>query len=98
MNCWVIDGGVSVSGMNFQSVCAFEEDENIRSRNKDLYYRAAGASPGQRISFGAAVNGDKLSDWYIKVFGPAKVSSAISEGNDTTLQEASEVRCTSWMQ
>ena len=98
MSCWKIDGGISVAGMTFQSVCAFEEDEDIRSYNKDLYYRGPGTSPGQRISFGAAVNGDQLSDWYIEVFGPSKVSSAISEGNNTTLQDPSEVSCTSWMQ
>ncbi|MDZ4095932.1 MAG: hypothetical protein U1D35_13620 [Paracoccaceae bacterium] len=98
MSCWKIDGGISVAGMTFQSVCAFEEDDAIRSFNKDLYYRGPGTSPGQRISFGASVSGDELSDWYIQVFGPSKVSSAISEGVDTTLQEPSEVSCTSWMQ
>lgn len=98
ISCWNIDGGITVAGMIFQSVCAFEEDEDIRSYNKDLYYRAPGTSPGQRISFGAAVNGDQLSDWYIGVFGPSKVNSAISEGNNTTLQDSSEVSCTSWMQ
>ncbi|WP_347268101.1 hypothetical protein [Paracoccus sp. (in: a-proteobacteria)] len=98
MSCWKIDGGISVAGMTFQSVCAFEEDDAIRSFNKDLYYRGPGTSPGQRISFGASVSGDELSDWYIKVFGPSKVSSAISEGVDTTLQEPSEVSCTGWMQ
>lgn len=98
MSCWKIDGGISVAGMTFQSVCAFEEDDTIRSLNEDLYYRGPGTSPGQRISFGASVSGDELSDWYIQVFGPSKVSSAISEGVDTTLQEPSEVSCTSWMQ
>jgi hypothetical protein len=98
MSCWKIDGGISVAGMTFQSVCAFEEDDAIRSFNEDLYYRGPGTSPGQRISFGASVSGDELSDWYIQVFGPSKVSSAISEGVDTTLQEPSEVSCTSWMQ
>lgn len=98
LSCWKIDGGITVAGMTFQSVCAFEEDEVIRSYNKDLYYRGPGTSPGQTISFGAAVGGDQLSDWYIEVFGPSKVSSAISEGESTTLQEPSEVSCTSWMQ
>ena len=97
MSCWKIIGGITVAGMKFQSVCAFEEDSDITSSNADLYYRGPGTSPGQRITFGTAVSGDQLSDWYIKVFGPSKVSSAISEGDDTTLQETSEVGCTIWM-
>jgi len=98
MSCWKIVDGISVAGMSFQSVCAFEEDDAIRSFNEDLYYRGPGTSPGQMISFGASVSGDELSDWYIRVFGPSNVSSAISEGLDTTLQEPSEVSCTGWMQ
>lgn len=98
LSCWEIEGGMMVQGMTFRSVCAFEEDELIRSYHEDLYYRGPGTSPGQWLSFGSAASGDELSDWYVKVFGPSKVSSAISEGTDTTLQEPSEVRCTSWMQ
>ena len=98
ISCWKIEGGIAVAGMTFQSVCAFEEDGDIQSFNPGLYYRGPGTSPGQRISFGAAASGDELSDWYISVFGPARVNSAIAEGDDTTLQEPSEVVCTGWMQ
>ncbi len=98
MSCFKIIGGITVAGMAFQTVCAFEEDYAISSYHPELYYRGPGTSPGQRLSFGAAVTGDKLSDWYVSVFGPSHVSSAISEGNTTTLQDTSEVSCTNWMQ
>lgn len=98
ISCWKIDGGISISGMTFQSVCALEEDEFIRSHNPDLYYLGPGLLPAQRISFGASVSADVLSDWYFELFGPVNLHSAISEGRDTTLGDASEVRCTAWMQ
>lgn len=97
MSCWVIEGGVTVAGMDFQTICAFEEDEQIRSANSEFYYRGPGTSPGQMISFGTNVSGDRLSDWYIEVFGPAKASSAISESPDTPLEERSAVSCERWM-
>lgn len=98
MSCWKIKGGISFLGVNFNSVCAFEEDEFIRQYNKDLYYRAPGTSPGQFISFGTDISGDQLADWYVKIFGPARVSSAINEGVMTNLDTKSEVECNSWMQ
>ncbi|MGQ0566225.1 MAG: hypothetical protein ACT4OK_14315 [Gemmobacter sp.] len=97
MSCWKIKGGIAVAGMTFYSVCAFEEDERVRGYNEDLYYRGPGTSPGQMISFGAAVSGDVLSDWYVSIFGPTNVNSAIAEGDDTALQEPSEVTCSGWM-
>lgn len=98
ISCWRIDEGISIAGLTFQSVCALEEDEFIRSLNQDLYYLGPGLPPPQQISFGSSVGADMLSDWYLDIFGPANLHSAISEGRDTILGDASEVRCTAWMQ
>ncbi len=65
--------------------------------NEDIYYRAPGTSPGQTLAFGTTLDGDKLSDWYFGLFGPAHVHSAISEGDMTHLGDPSEVSCTGWM-
>jgi hypothetical protein len=98
MSCWRISGGVAVAGMRFVSVCAFEEDGNIRERNSDIFYRGPGSSPGQLLAFGSDVSAADLADWYLSVFGPARVSSAISEGTSTTLGDRSEVACNRWIQ
>lgn len=97
LSCWKIDGGLQIRGMNFTSICAFEESEGTRAMYPDLYYRGPGTSPGQTLSLGTDAGADDLSDWYLALFGPKHVDSAIADGEWTTLGEASEVSCTSWM-
>jgi hypothetical protein len=98
LSCWVLEGEFLIAGMKFGLVCAYEEDEAIRSRNPDLYVRGPGTSPGSTLSFGSSVPAEEMADWYLNIFGPANVSSAIAEEGMTTLGDRSEVSCTSWMQ
>ncbi len=98
MSCWRLDGGLEVLGITFVSVCAFEEDADIRSRNTDLYYRGPGTSPGQLIAFGSEIPADDLAAWYLPIFGPARIAGAIRSAEDswTRLDDPSEVTCSSW--
>jgi hypothetical protein len=98
LSCWVLEGDLVVAGMPLGLVCAHEEDEEIRSRNPDLYQRGPGTSPGATLSFGSSVTAEQMAEWYLNTFGPANISSAISEEGMTTLGDRSEVSCTSWMQ
>lgn len=95
LSCFQIAGGLAVQGITFTSVCAYEEDAALQAAHPEFYYRGPGTSPGQTLSFGTLTDPDALSDWYLALFGPELVASAISDGQ--TPGEAGSVSCNSWM-
>ncbi|WP_434288061.1 hypothetical protein [Celeribacter sp. SCSIO 80788] len=97
LSCWKIVDGLTLAGMPFESLCVYEDSPSLQASSPEFYYRGPGTSPGQTLSLGSSESAEALSDWYLKIFGPRNVNTAISEGEETTLQSVSEVRCTDWM-
>ncbi|TNE68230.1 MAG: hypothetical protein EP336_05010 [Rhodobacteraceae bacterium] len=97
LSCWKIVGGLTLAGMPFESLCVYEESPSLQASHPEFYYRGPGTSPGQTLSLGSSESADALSDWYLEIFGPRNIYTAIAEGEETTLQTLSEVSCTDWM-
>ncbi|MCO4825877.1 MAG: hypothetical protein KC451_13595 [Amylibacter sp.] len=95
ISCFEISGGIAISGMMFQSVCAFESDPTQRAKRPDLLVRAAGTPPVQQISFGTGENLAALTKWYEIAIGPKHVTRAF-ETADNTIDGKNHVTCTGW--
>ncbi|WP_417262829.1 hypothetical protein [Celeribacter sp.] len=96
LSCWKLQGGLTVAGMPFDSICAYEEDPALHKAHPEFYYRGPGTSPGQHLSLGTSETADRLSDWYLATFGPDKVTYAINS-EWTLLEDASEVSCSRFL-
>ncbi len=95
LSCFLISGGgASVAGMTFNSICAHEEDPEVRARRPDLLYRGPGTSPGQTLSFGTSANEGVAAQWYAEVIGYRHLSEAIAS-EYTSVGDRTEVACSS---
>ena len=91
MSCFVIKGGVDVNGLVLTSVCAFEEDSDLREQRPDLFYRGPGASPGQFLSFGTPWDVATVKAWHGQHVGGPHLSDAVHPSSDPG--ESASVTC-----
>lgn len=101
LSCFHIKGGVSIRGMRFDSICAFEEDANERNKYPGLFYRGPGTSPGQTLSFGSPAPMAELRAWARREIEGVGADRGISErilfdASGQTLA-GSEIECSSWI-
>ncbi|MBW6416712.1 hypothetical protein [Celeribacter sp. PS-C1] len=96
LSCWTLLGGLNVAGMRFDSICAYEEDPELQRAHPEFYYRGPGTSPGQHLSLGTSVSVTALVDWSRSIFGPGKVSSAISS-DGSILEGLNDVTCSRFL-
>jgi len=95
ISCFRIPDGIEIAGARFNSICAHEENQNIRAQRPDLLFRGPGTSPGQFLSFGTSMNDQALAKWYFENVGTLHLNEAINS-EFTTLGDRSEVECSSW--
>jgi hypothetical protein len=95
LSCFEIAGGIMIAGLRFDTVCGFEDRQDVQESRPDLLYRGPGTSPGQTLSFGTDQPFESVRRWYIESIGTQHVADAV--GSDwTTLGDETEVRCTDW--
>jgi hypothetical protein len=96
ISCFKIHGGIDVLGLRFESVCGFEENQNVRDLRPDLLWRGPGTAPEHFISFGTTATPAHALDWYLANIGNKYQNLAIrTEG--TLLDDPVEIRCSSRM-
>lgn len=95
ISCFRITSGLEISGLRFNSVCAHEENSDLRARRPDLLFRGPGTSPGQLLSFGTSANEQVVAVWYFKNIGNLHLNEAI-RSEYTSLGDRTDVRCSSW--
>lgn len=95
ISCFPIAGGIVLHGLKFDTVCAHEEDNDIREQRPDLLYRGPGTSPGQHLSFGTDADAQTVANWYSEHVGSRHLEAAI-DSEDTMLGDKTVVSCTSW--
>ena len=96
VSCFPIKGGVLVRGLRFDSVCAHEEDTDLRARRPDLLWRGPGTSPGQRIDLGTAAPLEVVRRWHARNVGTVDPGRAITT-EFTSIGDPVEVSCNSFM-
>jgi hypothetical protein len=95
VTCFPIKDGIKIAGLTFRSICAFEDDPEIRAKRPDLLVRAPGTPPVEHVSFGTEEPKDALMQWYTAAIGPKHASRAF-ESADETLDGKTHVTCTAW--
>jgi hypothetical protein len=92
VSCFPIKDGITIAGLTFQSICAFEDDPDIRAKRPDLLVRSAGTAPFEFVSFGSNETPDAIKAWYATSIGPKHLSRAF-EPSDSTLDGKTHVTC-----
>lgn len=95
VSCFPIKGGILIAGLPFHSVCAFEDDPDIRAKRPDLLVRAPGTAPPGLVSFGTNADLEALAEWYSAAVGPKHATRAIESAEDT-LDGKNHVTCNAW--
>jgi hypothetical protein len=78
ISCFPILGGVTIEGMEFDSICGFEEDKSV-PRWSDFFYRGPGTSPGQHMSLQTRAPQSELLTWARNHIGGPRVDKLVTE-------------------
>ena len=97
VTCFHINDGIEINGINFSTVCGYEESEQIHRLYPNFFSRGPGTSPGQFISLGTETDIDTVSWWYVETFEGTKNLSRSLNSKNTISGSDTEVMCHDWM-
>jgi hypothetical protein len=95
VSCYPIIGGVTIGGMEFDSICGFEEDKSVPGWS-DFFYRGPGTSPGQRMSLQTRAPQSELQIWAREYVGGPKVDKLVRDRFEYQAP-GSALECSSWI-
>ena len=83
VSCFPITDGIELAGHTFTSICAFEDDPDIRAKRPDLLVRAPGTAPFEHVSFGSDEALADIKTWYTTAIGPKHLTRAFETAEDS---------------
>lgn len=97
VSCFPITGGVTVHGMSFDAICAFEEDQSTPGWS-DYFVRAPGTSPGQFMTLLSLASEAEMISWASSTLGVVDPERRVNERYlPSDDRNGSEVSCSRWM-
>lgn len=92
-SCFEFASPLTIVGMDFSSICGFDENEDVQAKFPGIFYRGPGTSPGTHLALRSMASTDELTSWYREIGG---TKDLVAEPFYSNRDEPSEVTCSIW--
>lgn len=104
IGCFEMKGGVDILGMSFDTICAFDDDEEALATYSRYFSRGPGTSPGTRLELVPSdASKDEIETWYRENIRSKPNRGVLTDiyyystrGGQFTEMAKAGVGCTTW--